>query len=286
MQLEKGVVYGVSGLPWLRETIVSAASLKRCMPDMPIELHIAKETTDLLSEEVDLSIFFDFIVIHDTYEHWRSLKFEALKSDRFGKILFLDVDTYITGRFDELFDVLDKFDITAMHAPQRIHPASIESGLYDLYPDVPISFPEYNAGVISFRRNKQVIDFIDQWFEFYERGRKEKNYFMDQPAFRVAMYHSDIRICALTPEYNLRAGVPNVVKGDIKIIHAHGYLEQLASSIDLYSEQIRVIMPQNEILFGMIPKGGHPDQQTESELKNVAEEIQSDFDLLKRMMKK
>jgi hypothetical protein len=189
---EKGVCYGISGLPWLKEVLVSAASMKKEMPELPLELHIDQETHHQLDRKQQLLSFFDFVSVHEVPKHWRTLKFSALKSRRFEKVLFLDGDTYITGDITGLFDLLDHFDIAAMPAPQRIHSQAIESGLFDLFPSVPEVFPEYNTGVISFRQNEKTAGLIKHWEELFEKGLQQKGYPMDQAALRVSLYHSDL----------------------------------------------------------------------------------------------
>ena len=52
--MEKGIIYGISGLPWLKETIISAISVKAHMPKVPIELHIDSETSNIISSKIDL----------------------------------------------------------------------------------------------------------------------------------------------------------------------------------------------------------------------------------------
>ena len=43
---ERGVSYGVSGAPYIEETLVSAQSLKRCMPELPLSLVTDRLTAD------------------------------------------------------------------------------------------------------------------------------------------------------------------------------------------------------------------------------------------------
>ncbi|MBU0487749.1 MAG: hypothetical protein KKA07_11730 [Bacteroidetes bacterium] len=273
MQIERGVVFGVSNLPWLQETLLSAATLKRNMPELPIELHIDKRTAELLPDTINLESFFDFVCQFDSFANWRDPKFSALRSKRFSKVLYLDGDTYILDRLDELFDLLDNFDIAAMPAPQRIHSNSIACGLYDIFPTVPASFPEYNAGVMPFLSGQQFDEFVDYWQELYEQGFQQKKYRMDQAALRVALFHSKLRLCALTPEYNLRAGVPNVVKDKVKIIHAHGFLKEIDREANDLHPQIRVVKPNRELLFGFFPKGVQSPVPSEEELKQQIADI-------------
>lgn len=250
-----GAVYGVSGLPWMRELFTSSASLRRAMPELPQELFIDIETQGLLSEKIKLSTFFDYITVYEPHDHWRSAKFAALHSRRFEKSLFLDCDTYITDRLDELFELLDRFDIASLPAPQRIHRKAISTGLVELFPSVPVSFTEYNTGVIPFRRKEEFFNMVMHWQSLFKLGVREKGYRMDQASFRSATYHSDLRICPLIPEYNFRAGAPNVVKDKVKIVHAHGHLKAIAEIVNRKSGNHRIWTPRPELLYGFMPKG-------------------------------
>jgi len=126
-----GIVYGVSGLPWYRESLTSVLSVKDQMPNLQTELHIDAETYNLLPEDLLPKHFFTFCKKHAKNEHWRTMKFYAISSNTFDRILFLDADTYITDDISDLFTVLDKFDMAAMIAPQRIQSKSISSGFYN-----------------------------------------------------------------------------------------------------------------------------------------------------------
>ncbi len=53
--MERGIVYGVSHLPYLKETIYSAKSAKLHMPDIPTELHIDQETISQIPEHINLN---------------------------------------------------------------------------------------------------------------------------------------------------------------------------------------------------------------------------------------
>ena len=276
-----GAVYGVSGLPWLAETLVSAASLKLNMPDLPRELFIEKDTYEQLSQNNWLDSLFDFVNVYEEHAHWRSSKFKAFTSQRFEKNLFLDGDTWITSELWELFDLLDHFDIAAMPAPQRIHRLSVESGAVELFPTVPLSFPEYNTGVIPFKKSDAFSAMLKHWQSLYEKALVEKNYMMDQASFRSSIYHSNLRLSALMPEYNFRAGVPNVVKGRVKIVHAHGHLKKIAEQVNS-RKKMRVWKKSEDHTLSFKPKGAKNVYSTkEEELKEQLNQCQHSMDFIK-----
>ena len=226
----RGVVYGVSGLPYAEETLRSARSVRRWMRELSLELHIDAVTLDGLAGMEDG--LFDRVVRHDSFAHHRSAKFTALLESPFEQTLYLDGDTLLTDRVDELFELLDRFELAASHAPQRLHPRSLAVGLYELFPPIPAAFPELNTGVIPFRRTEAVRGLIERWIHYFERSVEEKGYRMDQPAFRAALYESEVRFYALTQEYNFRANTAMVLNGLVKIVHAHGPLERIAANVN------------------------------------------------------
>ena len=226
----RGVVYGVSGLPYAEETLRSARSVRRWMPELSLALHIDAATLDgVAGPEAGL---FDRVVRHDTFAHHRSAKFTALLASPFEETLYLDGDTLLAGRIDELFELLGRFELAASHAPQRLHPRSLAVDLYDLFPPIPAAFPELNTGVLPFRRGEVVTQLFERWLRYFERSVAEKGYRMDQPAFRAALYESDVRFYTLTQEYNFRANAAMVLNGPVKIVHAHGPLERIASNVN------------------------------------------------------
>lgn len=268
VQIKRGAVYGVSGLPYLQETLVSSASLRRHMPELRQELHIDSETMGFFPSG-SIESFFDFTEILSSLVHWRNPKFAAIKSERFRDVLYLDGDTYITDRLDELFDVLEQFQLAVMPAPQRLHPLALRDGLYDMNPPVPAAFPEYNAGVLLFRRESRVRQFLDDWEMRFEQGLREKAFRMDQASFRVTLYHSKLRYCALMPEYNLRAILPNVVKGRVKIIHAHGRLRHIATLANAKENHVRVLITPRNLLDGLAPRGVRHQGKTEEQVEEI-----------------
>lgn len=258
-----GIVYGVSKLPWVNELLVSVASVKTHMPDVLVHIHMDEETLHSIPDVVDLNRFIDDIHIYDSEATFRSSKFSALANPPCDRNIFLDTDTYVHHPVYELYEALDRFDIGAMIAPQRIHGQSIEKDFYSHFKSVPLSFPEYNNGVVPFKKNDKYFRFMEDYQSVYLQGVEKAGYKMDQPSFRVALYHSEMRLYPLSPEYNFRANIVNVVKGKVKVIHGHGHLKTIALLANEKEESIRVLPPRRELLSGKIPKGFHQQDNLE-----------------------
>lgn len=120
-------------------------------------------------------------------------RIEAFARPPFERTLFIDSDTEVVGDIGGVFDVLDRFEIAAAHAPYRYR-AQIDG--------IPDSFPEFNCGVVCIRKSAAVEDFVQRWRAFYLAERPHWD--NDQHSFRRAAWESKARIAVLPPEFNLR----------------------------------------------------------------------------------
>ncbi len=138
-------------------------------------------------------------------------RMEAWRRTSFERTLALDADVWLSEPVPEVFDILDRFDLAAAHAPWR-----------ERYPvAAPESFPEHNCGVVAFRKGEALLAFVDDWerrfLGHYGDRAETEGFHNDQPAFREALYHSGLRIATLPAEYNWR-GV-GYVWGTVKVLH-------------------------------------------------------------------
>lgn len=224
--MTNGAFYLAVGEQYIKEAIESAKSLKTQMPNLDVTLF-----TD---EDLDCS-YFDRVKyikgIHaEEQEDFLPCKIKTLRKMPYDENLFLDTDTRITDDISEIFDLLDRFDVAVAHAPYRI--------VYDLE-GIPNSFPEFNTGVIAFKRNEVMENIFNRWKQNYEEHLREfqggdepgnkftnswgeaKVHFHAQPTFRKAVYESSARLTVLPSEYNCRTWLPGYLHGSVKIIHAN-----------------------------------------------------------------
>lgn len=123
----------------------------------------------------------------------------------------------------ELFSLLERFDFAAVH--------SSCCAQYQIS-EVPDCFPEFNTGVLLFRKSEQTKLLLEKWVQIYrEDGVKSRNWLLpgianwyrhalpNQPSFRRAIYESRLRIVTLPSEYNCRVLFPGFVHTKVKIIH-------------------------------------------------------------------
>jgi len=215
---ENGVVYVATGKKFVDEALISVRSVKKWMPELPVTLFT--DLQELVSAPPD---GVDTVILLENVTKSCLDKMYPLVETPYEKTIFLDTDTYLCERVDELFEVLDRFDIAAAHPPFRVQ--------YDII-GIPECFPEPNTGVIVFRKNEAAFDVLKRWPEEYKAQQaSEKKPHHDQHSFRAALYHSTARFLVLPHEYNFRSIGPNFAgKGSkVKIIHGrHASFEKVA----------------------------------------------------------
>lgn len=114
----------------------------------------------------------------------------------FESTLYLDSDTMIVDDISELFGLLDRFDIAIAHAHKRNFHLTAEQWRENL----PPSFPQFNSGVILYKKSLQVSAFLANWRDSFHTAKIKK----DQVTLRELIWLSDLRIATLPPEYNIR----------------------------------------------------------------------------------
>ena len=227
--MSRGILYIATGETFLKESKVSAESLKEYN-----DLEVAVITSsEFRGSEHDLTVFDDVIYIEQEklFADLRD-KVRNIDATIYEKTVFLDTDTYVLGDLSPMFDILEKVDLVAAHAPVR--------PLVSLS-DVPDTFPELNTGVLGYCSNEGTHKLFQKWKRIHKdqlkNGRPNERVTLkgvdrlenlasfgrmhDQPPFREALYKSDVRFCALPREYNFRGS--GTAYGRVKVLHmGHG----------------------------------------------------------------
>lgn len=203
---DRGVLYIATGRRHRDEMLVSARSVRRHMPGVPIAVH---------TDQADLPAgVFDEVRRIDAPRHSFIDKIAPLCETPFERTVFLDTDTLACAPFPDLFEILGRFDLALAHAPYR----------HDRPFVTPNCFAELNTGVLAYRRTPEMAALFQDWLRLYEKevaatGRMDS----DQPAFREALYRSSVSPYVLTSEYNLRTVMPAAVgRCKVRIIHGRG----------------------------------------------------------------
>ena len=138
----------------------------------------------------------------------------------FFKTLFLDADTYVLCDLNDVFQLLDKFDIALGHAMIREKPIKHKK----VNIDVPKSFPQFNSGVFLYKKNEKTLAALEKWKKWFHETQIPR----DQFTLREIIWESDLRVATLPPEYNVRyikyIIMWNKYEAKPKILHM-GYLK-------------------------------------------------------------
>jgi hypothetical protein len=212
----KGFVYVATGTAYLSEAFKSAESLRRHHPDVPVCL-----VTD--NPPVERGPFTEIrrpvgLVRHSPVD--KVLAYEA----PYDRVVFLDTDTFVLDDLTPIFQLLDTFDLALLQDVNR-------GWNYEL-PDVPLSFSEFNTGVMAFRKSPQVAGFFAAWSREYNEMRDKYGFATDQPAFRRTLFHSELRVAPLPSEFHFLGDMPNCTLWNVRLIHGRGNHERIARQVN------------------------------------------------------
>ncbi|MGD0792427.1 MAG: glycosyltransferase [Terriglobales bacterium] len=210
----------------------SVASLKRAMPDLPVTVFSQFPMSSPLVERV--------VPVQPTRDGFYD-KTKLMQESPYDRTLFIDADIIVVEPFPELFGLLDRFDCAATHEEY------VNTDWFNRYPrsDVPSSFPEFNTGILLFKRSTKMDGVLKEWEALYAQFLKEKpdQQINDQPFFRVALYYSEARVATLTREYNCKFRGQGYLNGPVKLLHGHVDLQfdsrQLAQATHALNASLR-----------------------------------------------
>jgi len=188
---ECGILYIATGQKYARAALRSAASVARVADGLPCHL-FTDEVGLRLAEALSLPNTTSGLI---ESPHRRS-KIDYLKASPFEKTLYLDSDTLVVGEIRDTFTLLDRFDLALAHAHARNRMATNARWRTG----VPRSFPQFNGGVIAYRKCGNVEEFLDAWQHAYHTAGFRK----DQVTLRELLWESELAIATLPPEYNIR----------------------------------------------------------------------------------
>ncbi len=192
----------------------SARGLKRIAPDFRI--------TVFSQFPIESSAFENVVHVEGSQDGFYD-KTVFMQQTPYEKTLFIDADTYIVEPVTELFSLLDHFDCAATHEEY------LSTDWWNRYPrpDIPASFPEFNTGILAFKRSIRMDQALRRWSELYRTFAEKEpdSKINDQPFFRAAIYDSDVRVATLTREYNCKFRGQGYLNGTVKILHGHVNLE-------------------------------------------------------------
>ncbi len=230
------VFYILSGKDYIEEARCSAESVRHHMPYVRRELF----TPD---ENVEPGTAFDGVNplpprIH-TMWYLDSIRYLMLALRFLPEyLIWLDGDTYCCMRFGEMFDMLDRFDLIAAHAPAR------RTGLVNSL--IPRCFSELNIGVVGLHNTERLWAFVERWYlQHVQHAEIYGN--NDQNSLKEALWlDKELRWYVLPPEWNQRLVSPDgyFLCDKVRFLHGrHPNMEKLAESANR-GEGMRVWKPE------------------------------------------
>ena len=180
---KRGILFAATGPEYLRLAVRAARSARAANPDLAI---------DLATDQPERPDVFD--EVRPLAPGTRLPKLHAMPETRFEQTLYLDADLFVLANIEDVFSVLDRFDIALTHDQFR-NGARARSTWRREFAN---AFPQYNSGVIAYRRTEPVLAFLRHWREAVLTSKAR----FDQPCLRELLWESDLRIATLPPEYN------------------------------------------------------------------------------------
>jgi len=194
--MDQGLLYLAKGERFITEAERSARQATTVMPECPIAV--------VADRELDADCF-DRVIVDESPFQKRDKPW-ALRQTPYDQTIYLDTDTYLHDRIDELFEILNAFQLGLQRNRDQAH-VPADSPL-------PDAFPEFNSGVIAYRSTEGVLDMLENW----ERRCCASDEF-DQRSLRPALYHSDVRFTPIPNRYNCQYHWDNIVEGPVKVFH-------------------------------------------------------------------
>ncbi len=193
MTLNQGVLYIAAGEKYIHAAVNSAKSVRNKCPDLWI--HLFADWQNYHHFNFDQNTY-PFTSVEKIMNPNRRSKLDYLSNSPFDRTLYLDTDTKANVDIREMFQLLDRFDIALNHAHLR-------NDQFRTIPwrlDLPQAFPQYNGGVILYRKSPEIIKFLNDWHDSYNIA----GFYQDQITLRELLWLSDLRIATLPPEFNVR----------------------------------------------------------------------------------
>lgn len=231
---DAGFFLAAYGRRYLDEALGAVASVRRVMPEWPVTVACDLDDPRLAEWGVNRVA----LAPPQPGENVFLRKVEALALSPYGRTVFLDSDTLLLQPVPELFALLERVPLAAALEWALVsHPVTVDGV------ELPDAFPEYNTGVIAWRRDPATEALMACWDTCFRR-HAAAGVRHDQPAFREALWRCGLVPLTLPANYNFRINPPTsaqVVKGRVRILHGRcGDLDGLAARL-LASEDRRLV---------------------------------------------
>ena len=220
--MDSGFLYVAIGEKYVDEARHSAKSLKRASSDAKICIATDQE----LEPDEDFDVVIGVEPKGEKSDQYMALdscpyyqKLYPLMESPFQKTVFLDTDTWIIEPLEDLFALLDSYDVLVTPVDQFYDYAFEHEE--EPFSKIPKAFGYFNTGLFAYRKGDRTTHFLQEWARNFEQ-HVSRHTVNDQPAMRLALYECDIRHHVLPSCYNTQDWVPFVIPSGGSIAMLHG----------------------------------------------------------------
>jgi hypothetical protein len=231
-----GFVFASVGKKYVEEVLVSAASIKRHMPDASITLITDKPFEHELIDQVTI------MPCEYTPKGYKLFKIAGIQTAPYDKNVYLDSDTYMCTECQDLFDMIEHVDLLMTLSPG-------DTSIPVLKGKAAPNFYPYNGGFMVYPKTEKIRQFHQLWYDIMDSDFEEHPW--DQRALITAILNSDLKTYTLSPIYNLRTDfIVSLPQLPVKIIHGRGVnFEQMEQDLNRVLKN-RVWLPKrNSVLL-------------------------------------
>lgn len=227
----QGIIMFNKGTKCLVRAIVALESLRRHWKG-PVTMYLE----DTPKEFEIVCAHYGVNVINNEINQDRQVlvrKTEMMTNPPYEKTLWLDSDIVILGPIDEMFDILDEYDVAipsfcGWKSNGRIYAKRIkkfENLVEKRHYEKALEENEaINTGILSFRKSSNWTKFVNDWVALADKGAKNKVFISDEVSFQV-LYPSindwGLKLKIADQKFNVSSKYGKDIS-DKRILHAHG----------------------------------------------------------------
>ena len=193
-KLKNGFMYIVFGESFNKEAKLSLESLLKFNPEVNVAI---------FTDNVDMFKKFntDNILLNKIRPKHIRAKVDYISRSPFSNTIYLDSDTLIVENIEEIFINFQRDDVLVTQCFERKRDKYSSIKEYAL---IPYSFTEVNGGFLGFNDSPATKKFLKIWKKKFYKYRKITSGW-DQISLRIALWTSEVKICNLPYEYNIRS---------------------------------------------------------------------------------
>ena len=234
-----GFVYVASRPSYVEEAARSWSTVRRHHPG--VEAVLTTDCPDLAAALLpDITVR----VLENPQRHHAD-KILPLADSPFERTIFLDTDVQVTGPLDDLFQMLERYDLLVARDPWGHH-----------VPGTPATVRQYNTGLLAYRTAPNVQAFFRAWAADYDRlfAKRGRVPGLDQYSFQRQLHASSLRWYLLSAEYNFRTIAPGYLRYGERVVALHGRqddLRRVGARLNRHADRFRLYCPNLEALAAM-----------------------------------